>query len=398
MSLHSTLTRKLALTTIIFALPLNAALAQDAQAVADRMKATLLGQGVDIGWASVEGSGADITLKGVTVKPVAEKNPLPIGDVQLAGVTEADGGYTIEKITTQPFSKTEDGITLDISALEIGGMKIPAEGNTDPLASLMMYESANIASVSVKLADKTAFSMDNFSVEITPPADGNAMEFAGGAEKFSGDLSLINDPQSKPVIEALGYQNITGSMGIEGTWQPSDGRMALTQYDITVDNAGTLGMTFDLGGYTLDFVKQMQEMQKKMAEKPEGADSSAEGMAMLGMMQQLTFHTATVRYDDDSLTNKVIEFVAKSQNMKPEDIKNQAKAIVPFLSAQLNNPELATQISAAVNAFMDDPQNLEIKAAPAAPVPFAQLMAAGMGNPLDLTKTLNVSVTANQSE
>ena len=77
---------------------------------------------------------------------------------------------------------------------------------------------------------------------------------------------------------------------------------------------------------------------------------------------------------------------------------------VPFLSdgvtndVLLNNPELATQISTAVNAFMDDPQNLEIKAAPAAPVPFAQLMAAGMGNPLDLAKTLNVSVTANQSE
>ena len=29
------------------------------------------------------------------------------------------------------------------------------------------------------------------------------MEFSGGAEKFTGDLTLIEDPQSKPVIEAL---------------------------------------------------------------------------------------------------------------------------------------------------------------------------------------------------
>ncbi len=77
-----------------------------------------------------------------------------------------------------------------------------------------------------------------------------------------------------------------------GSWQPTDGRMALSQYDISVENAGTIGMTFDFGGYTPDFIKSMQEMQKQMAAQPDGADSSAQGMAMLGLMQQLTLHSA----------------------------------------------------------------------------------------------------------
>jgi hypothetical protein len=113
-------------------------------------------------------------------------------------------------------------------------------------------------------------------------------------------------------------------------------------------------------------------------------------------MQQLTFHGATIRFDDDSLTGKVLDYVAKQQGMKPQDIANQAKAIVPFLMAQLNNAELTKNVTEAVGAFLDDPQSIEIKASPASPVPFALVMAGAMATPKDLPKTLGVTVTANE--
>ena len=396
MTIHRSAFHKLAFSTFLLTLPLNAAFAQDTAAVADRVKALLAGQGVEIAWSGISGDASRMVLEGVSLKPVAEKEALPIGNVTLEGVTEANGGYTVETVSTTQFSKTEDGITLDISPLILHNVSLAAEGATDPFAGLMMYNSAEIANVSVKVGDKTAFTLDNFSAEITPPADGKAMEFSGGAEKFAGDLSLIQDPQSKAVIDALGYQNITGSMEIEGSWQPSDGKMEFSQYDITVDNAGTFGMTFDIGGYTMEFVKSLQDMQKKMAEQPADADKSAQGLAMLGLMQQLTIKGASIRFDDDSLTNKVLDYVGKQQGMSGKDIANQAKAIVPFGMAQLNNPELTAQVTAAVGKFLDDPQSIEVSAEPASPVPFALIMAGAMSNPLDLPKTLGVSVTANE--
>src|SRR4029079_1595739 len=223
-----------------------------------------------------------------------------------------------------------------------------------------------------------------------------AMEFSGNTEKFTADLSLVDDPKSKEVIDALGYQNISGNLAMAGTWQPSDGKMELSKYDISVENAGTLGMTFDLGGYTLDFIKSLQEMQKKMAAQPEGADNSAQGMAMLGLLQQLSFNSASIRFDDDSLTGKVLDYVGKQQGMSAKDIANQAKAIVPFGMAQLNNPELTAQVTAAVSKYLDDPKSLEISAEPLAAVPFALIMAGAMSNPLDLPKTLGVAVKANE--
>jgi hypothetical protein len=387
---------KLALSTFLLTIPLHAANAQDANAVAERFKKAMADQGMNFAWTGVSGDASSLVLEGVTFTPAGQTEAVTIGKVTLDGVTEQNGGYRIETISTEPYSMTQEGLTFDISAATFTSTTLPAPGANDPVAAMMMYEGLDIATISVKMADKPVFALDGLSFEITPPADGKALEFTGAAEKFTADLSLAEDPQAKAVIEALGYQTINGTFEMAGSWQPSDGRMGLTQYDITVEDAGTLGFTFDLGGYTPAFLKSLQELQKKMAEQPAGADNSAQGLAMLGLMQQLTFHTANIRFDDDSLTGKVLDYVAKQQNLKPADIANQAKAIVPFLTAQLNNPELSAEITAAVTKFLDDPQSIEVDATPEAPVPFAMIAAGAMSTPLDLPKTLGVSVTANE--
>ncbi|RWM05948.1 MAG: DUF945 domain-containing protein [Mesorhizobium sp.] len=395
MTIQRSMLKKLAFSTFLLTLPLNAAFAAD-PAVAERVKATLAAQGVDISWTGVSGDDSNVVLQGVSIKPAAEKEALPIGDVKLEGVSAANGGFDIATVSTSAFEHSKDGVTLNLSPFVIHDMKVPAEGSTDPLGSMMMYKSAELSSMTVKVGDKTAFSMDGLAVQITPPADGKAMDFTANTEKFNADLTLVDDPKSKEAIDALGYQNISGNISMAGTWQPSDGKMELSKYDISVDNAGTLGMTFDLGGYTVDFIKSMQAMQKQLASQPEGADNSAQGMAMLGLLQQLSFNGASVRFDDDSLTGKVLDYVGKQQGMSAKDVANQAKAIVPFGMAQLNNPELTAEVSAAVNKFLDDPKSLEISAEPPSSVPFALIMAGAMSNPLDLPKTLGVKVKANE--
>ncbi|WP_404927075.1 hypothetical protein [Mesorhizobium sp. ORM16] len=395
MTIKRSTLRKFLFSTFLLTLPLNAALAQDT-AVADRLKTALAAQGVDISWTGVTGDNASMVLQGVSIKPGAEKEALAIGDVKLEGVTEANGGYDIATVSTSAFEHSKDGVTLNLSPLVIHDMMVPASGASGPLGSLMMYKSAELSNMRVKIADKAAFSMDGLAIEITPPADGQAMKFTGTTEKFNADLTLVEDPTSKEVINALGYQNIAGNFEMAGTWQPTDGKMELSKYNISVENAGTLGMTFDLGGYTLDFIKSLQEMQKKMAAQPEGADNSAQGMAMLGLLQQLSFNSASIRFDDDLLTGKVLDYVGKQQGMSGKDIANQAKAIVPFGMAQLNNPELTAQVTAAVGKYLDDPKSLEISAKPPASVPFALIMAGAMSNPTDLPKTLGVTVKANE--
>ncbi|TIN82179.1 MAG: hypothetical protein E5Y29_10185, partial [Mesorhizobium sp.] len=54
MTIKRSTLRKLAFSTFLLTLPLNTALAQDT-AVADRLKAALVAQGVDITWTGVTG-------------------------------------------------------------------------------------------------------------------------------------------------------------------------------------------------------------------------------------------------------------------------------------------------------------------------------------------------------
>jgi hypothetical protein len=400
MSPYRSALRHLALTCAIVILPVASAHALDTEAFGNRLKAAVAAQGGEIGWTGINESGSQIVLSGVTVgapgKPDNEKGHL--GDITLDNVTEENGGYKIGTVSFQDFtSPEEDGMTVTLSGASISGLNVPAENATDALSSIMLYDSAKLANFSVNKGGKEVFGLKDLHAEITPPADGKPLEFSAAAESFSADLSQAEDAQSKAVIDALGYQNIKGSLAMAGSWQPSDGHIGLSQYDITVDNAGTLGLTFDLGGYTTDFVKQLQAMQKQMAAQPAGADNSAMGMQVLGLMQQLSFGSASIRWDDDSLTKKVIDFVAQSNGQKPEDLVNQAKAMVPFLMAQLNDPDLTTQVTEALNAFLTEPKSLQISAEPEKEVPFAVLMAGGMsGQPQELIKTLGVSVTANE--
>ncbi|MGN6470223.1 MAG: hypothetical protein ACTHLC_11625, partial [Rhizobiaceae bacterium] len=103
-----------------------------------------------------------------------------------------------------------------------------------------------------------------------------------------------------------------------------------------------------------------------------------------------------IRFDDDSLTGKIMEYIAQQEGMQKSDVANQAKAMLPFALAKLHNPELTAQVTNAVSKFLDDPKNLAIVASPPNPVPFAMIAAGAMSAPQQLPETLGVKVIANQ--
>lgn len=386
--------RLLAATTIVAAMPLSQAFAQTVDAALDRLKALVEEQGARIEWASADISGADAVL--VDVRVGAADDMVPIGNVTLTGISQTDNGYLVDGIAMDRYFLDDgSGSSVTVEGVGMTGVILPNEDAVDGYGGFVFYDTADVGSVVVNTAGKEVFTLSDLHVEVTAPEDGNPMEFTGAAEGFTVDLSVIEDPQQQQVLQALGYEQIEGYFEMAGSWDPEDGLMSLSQYDMAVVDAGTLGFTFEIGGYTPDFIASLREIQKQMAANPDG-DSSAQGLAMMGLMQQLTFHGADISFTDDSLTNKVLEFVAQMQGAKPSDIANQAKAVLPFALAQLNNAELTTQASQAVSAFLDDPQSIRIAAEPADAVPFALIMAGAMSDPMSLTRTLAVGVYANE--
>lgn len=382
----------LAVSTLLTAMPTGGAWAQNVDAALDRLKTLVEQQSFAIEWDSADIDGADAVLVGVRVG--AEGAMAPIGDVTLTGISQVEQGYRVESIEFETFSIQESGGGLLVDEVSMSGVLLPDSDNLDLFGGFLFYENMTIGTIDVKAEGKQVLLINDINADITAPVDGKPMDFTGAVESFAIDLSIIPEADQKAVLEALGYLQLNGYMEMAGSWQPTDGRMALSQYDITVTDAGTLGMSFDLGGYTPELIASLRQLQQQMAANP--GDDAAQGLAMLGLLQQMTFHSAEIYFSDDSLTGKVVEFVAQMQGMKPSDITNQAKAVLPFLLAELKNPDLTTSVTQAVSSFLDNPGTLRVTAQPAAPVPFAQIMAAGMSEPQGLIGTLGVSIASEE--
>lgn len=383
---------KLAAAALVASTTLSGAMAATADDAVARFKTIVEDQGVVIEWESADIDGDDAVLVGVKVG--AEGDLVPIGDVTLLGITRVDDGYRVEDIVFDDMLFGEDDAAVSIEDAVLSGVLLADAGKIDRFGGTVFYDSAFVGEITVSAGDTEVASMADFSTVMTAPTDTEPMNFTGGAEEFYLDLRMVEDADQKAVLKALDLEEVTGSFLFEGYWDPKDGRFALTRYDTTVDDAGTIGISADIGGYTSEFMTSLRELQSQMG-STDDAENSAQGLAILGLMQQLTFHGMEISYIDDSFTKKLLDYVAKSQGMKPSDMANQAKAILPFALAQLENPELTMQATQAISAFIDNPQSLSIKAMPASPVPFALIMAAAMSAPAELTKTLGVTVTSN---
>lgn len=375
------------------------AFAFDANAALDRLKAMVAEQGMDIAWAAATPQDDGFLLDGVSFGLAGEPERVTVGQVTVAEITEEeDDVIRIGSMTLPAFDfDSPEGDHLSIKEIAIDGLELPGPATTDAIAKLGFYEGMSIGSAEIDKAGAKVASMQDFGIAIER-TDAGGLSFEGGIDTLAVDMTQSPDPQTKEVMTAFGYSTLSGGLAISGGWDPNTGKTTLDEYSFTVDDAGTLGMTLDLSGYTLSLVQQMKEITKKMNDPAMSEDQkSAQGLAILGLMQGLTFTSATVRFDDDGLTQKALDFTGKQQGVSATDVANQVKAMVPFMLAQLNNPEFTAQVSAAVNAYVDNPQSIEIAAKPATPQPFAALMAGAMGgDPAMLISTLGVTVKANE--
>lgn len=397
--MHHHSRRFLASAAFVFvtAFSTTGAFAQDATAVAQRLKDVLAYQGVDLGWTSATGGGSQIVLDGMTYGAPGRPDKLNVGKVTLDGVTENNGGYNIGTITFAPISLNDRGMEFQMTPATLSGVRVPPPGGTDYLSTMLFYESGKIDRAEVKQGDKQVALIENMHFTMTPPTSG-PMNFSGAADKFTADLTALPDPRTKATAQALGYEQISGTVQGEGSWNPQDGRLQISKYDIAVDNAGKLGMTFDLGGYTPEFLTTMQQLSKKMSENQQPGANRQEAAQIVNLMQALLLNGASIRFDDASITNKVLNFIAQQQGADPAQLREQTKTIIPFLlaSSPIKDEALKKNIADAVAKYLDDPKSLTIRANPATPQPFAILGALGQADPGSLPTALGMTVTANE--
>lgn len=373
------------------------ALAIDGADLVNKLNAASGASGFAVSYGNIAVDGDTVTLEAARLTP-AGGEPAMVGDVTLEGVEEdGSGGYTVETVRFPDVDRTDDGVTVKATDLTIGGLAIPATVDGKSLDSVILYESASAGPVTVTRKGAEVFSMSGIEATVQRMANDGGLTYDATLSDIKADLSQIEDPKSRDTIEKLGMQTLDGRITMKGSWELESGKFALEEYALDFNDVGRLDLSFAISGYTIDFIHSMREaMEANQANPNKDEANAALGMSMMGLLQQLTFDSAVIRFADASLTKKVLEVVGAEQGVSGEQMAQSLKGLVPLMIAQLNMPELQNQIAQAVNTYLDDPKNLTISAAPAKPVPFPMIMGAAMGAPNTIPQVLGVTVTANQ--
>ncbi|MGN6549405.1 MAG: hypothetical protein ACTHJ3_05890 [Pararhizobium sp.] len=374
----------------------GSAFALDGNRFLDTLNKAYAGSGARIVSPKIDVNGDTIVLHDATVEVPGEPK-MPGTDLTFSGVAETPGGgYTARALTIPDIDYHRDGSSISIKTIEADGITIePASGTAG--SALFLYDSAHTGPVSIANKDGEIAAAAGVTSTVDALPDGKGYRTSLTVDGLTLHLDRMKDARFRKAVEAMGYQTVTGTLGIKGMWETGDGRIEVSQFALDLNDVGRLGLTLDLKGYTPAFVQSLRELQAKAAANPEDKQTQqALGIGLLGLMQQLSFGGASIRFDDHSLTHKVLDYVAKQQGVTDAQVAMAAKAMLPLALAKLRNQEFEQQISDAVGAFLDQPKSIEIKAAPEKPVPFPMILGAAMAAPQTLPDVLSATVTANR--
>ncbi|OAP40530.1 hypothetical protein AU381_01050 [Sinorhizobium glycinis] len=374
------------------------AFALDGADVMKKLSAALEVNGTSLAFDKAEVDGDVVTATGVKFQ-VATKpgDSVNIGEMTLEGVEETDGGgYYAETVSFPDVNVSEKEDSVSVKDIAIGGLSIPGNASGGTIDDILLYESFGTGPIEVKVKGKDVFKIASIESKLTRQENDAGFDFDATMAGLNADLSDVEDAKAKDAIDKLGLKQIDGQVTMKGSWEIASGKVALDEYAFDFKNIGRLNIAMDFSGYTLQFLKSLQEANKAAQANPNKEEANqAMGLAMLGLMQQLTFNSASIRFDDASITKKALDYAGSQQGVTGEQLAQSLKGLVPIMMAQLNLPELQNQVSAAVNDYLDAPKSLTIAAEPEKPVPFPMIMGAAMGAPNTIPSVLGVKVTAN---
>ncbi|MFZ2101662.1 MAG: hypothetical protein WAU86_13960 [Oricola sp.] len=366
--------------------------AVDGEAVFDALAHQMSLQGLELSSDSVSVSGDNVKITNLKISVPEGDDGFQMEEVLLEDVEEAaNGAYVVGRIAIPSFSDNREGMSFNFEGASIEGYYIGGPEEVDPIIGIGIYRALSIGAVEVSQNGNEIFTLDGITATMSPYEPGGTLEMEGKVKDFFIDFSKIPEPQVQASMAELGYSQMRGRMTGTGTWDTASGDLK-AQETIELDDAATLNIDFGIGGYDAELIAAMKKMQNDM----KGQSDDVMGMAMLGLMQQVEIGSISIELVDQSATGRILDFAAKQQGSNREAVVAQAKAVLPFGLAQLQNPEFAAKVTAAVGAFLDDPKSLKIVAMPPNPVPVAQIMAAAMSAPQSIIAALSVDVKANQ--
>jgi len=403
-----------ALSVVALLATAPAAYALDANDFAGKLKNIYAGQGssllVTLGASTV--SGNNITFDGLTLgSPLAPAQDIKLNSkLTFENVAEqADGSYTADALTFPDADFKFDGGELTIKNIAFKQIFVPSGKNPDVLDSSRFVGSGTAGPFVLALDGQPAFSMDSVTVNNTfKPSQAEAqlteIDSVGTTQGFKFDMSQAKDKDALAQAKALDLVTVTGKLLESVNWTLADGHLNISELSADVDKVGKLKFSFDMTGYTAAFLKNLTALSEAMTKATGGsgqANQQAATAMLLASLQTLFLNSASLRFDDASITAKLIDMGAKQANVDRAKFIDTLVAQVPASMNEGESQPLPVQVTqtaqAAVRAYLNDPHSIEIRLAPKTPLGILGIVGAAMA-PQNLVDQIGLKILVNDKE
>lgn len=406
------LLRPLGLSAVLLLGTAPAAFALDAADFAAKIKSLYTVAGIDVTLGAGTVNGSDIVYDGLTVTMPGDAgadNTMKIDTkLDFTNVTaQADGSYRADALKLPDIDvKVEDSETT-VKNISFAHILVPSTKTPTIVDVTQAFANASIGPIAVVGTDGSALHIDSVNVNNTfKPAQGDpALAEIDGGFTTSGmtfDLSQKTDPETLKQAQAWGLTTLTGKAQETLTWTLKDGHLNMSELSLDVDKVGKLNFNFDITGYTPQLAQSLASLKDAFAPKAGASgDQSQSAVAMvMGALQTLFINSTSIRFDDASITGKVLDYFVKQAGSTKDAFIDQVVTQMPAMdkdSSDPTPPEVMKMMQAATRAYLTDPHSIELKLAPKTPLGVLGIMGAVMA-PTNLGDQIGLQVLVNDKQ
>jgi len=346
-------------------------------------------------------SDGSVVIDGLTATVPAPGEPATkmsfvIGKIKLSGITDKGNGlFEVAAVESSDakidIGSTEANFTVTVPRSSAEYWYVKTLGD-NPTPNDVLRANLNIAK---KMSSGT---MTLTAAGQTFSADGYQMTWDGdpvtGAGKTDFKITNIAIPETaiaaldpSGTLKQLGYASLSFDIGGNGDIDIGSEKMGFN-VDIFYagKDMGILKIGAGVGEIPMALIGELQKMETAAQPNPN---------AIMPLVQGIQLSRVAVRFEDQSITKKVLPMLAAMQGMDEATMVANAGAMLQLGLAELKNPAFTQKAVEAVNAYLKDPRSLTILAKPAQPVSVMQLMALDPANPGAALDQLGVTISAN---
>jgi hypothetical protein len=255
------------------------------------------------------------------------------------------------------------------------------------LASYNMADKASSGAIKITAMGQTITS-DGYDVTW----DGDAATGNGKVDFTVKNIAIpeaaIAAMDTSGQIKQLGYGDLSFDVAGGAEIKVTDDKFGFTSnISYSGKDIGAFKLALDANGVPMSAVAEFQKAQKEQR-PPDMA-------ALMPQLMNVTFGNLQVRFEDASITKKLLPVIAKMQGMDETTMVANAGAMMQLGLMQLKNQAFTDQVVGAVNAFLKDPKSITVSMKPAQPIAVQSLMMLNPADPGAAITTLGLSVTSN---